>query len=270
MNMIRNILALVCLGILINARAQEKILPVAQEMPTLQVCANVTDFGERRTCTDAQIEELLAKYLEYPEEAMDAGVDGFVVVRFIIDEKGRADEYTVDDDPGYGMAEAAIKAVKKFGKWVPGRNMGTPVKVRMSVPVRFKSIQQHEPEPITRPDVLVIAEHMPRYQGCDLVDEVEAKNCTFQSIAMYMRQNLVYPEEAKKQKVAGTVVVKFVVDETGMIKNVMVEDGIGAGCDEEAVRLVKAMPQWTPGMQDGKPVKVELKLPFQFMPSEKE
>jgi protein TonB len=54
------------------------------------------------------------------------------------------------------------------------------------------------------------------------------------------------------------------------VTNPVIEKGIGAGCDEEALRLVSAMPQWTPGMQDGKPVKVSMKLPFQFIPTEKE
>jgi protein TonB len=66
------------------------------------------------------------------------------------------------------------------------------------------------------------------------------------------------------------VIVKFIIDETGKVTNPVIEKGIGAGCDEEALRLVSAMPQWTPGMQDGKPVKVSMKLPFQFIPTEKE
>ncbi len=248
----------------------EKIYPVAQEMPTLEACAKITDFTERRTCTDDKIEALLAEHLEYPEVAKVAGVDGFVIVRFVVDEKGKAMNHTVDEDPGYGMGEAALKAVKKFGKWVPGKNRGVAVKVRMTIPVKFKMPQEvNDPAPVVL-DVYDVAERMPRYQGCDVTDDAEARNCTYQSLSKYMRANLVYPEEAGKQNIEGTVVVKFIVNETGMVSDIEVEEGIGGGCDEEAIRLVKTMPLWTPGMQAGKPVKVRLKLPFQFAATKKD
>ena len=62
----------------------------------------------------------------------------------------------------------------------------------------------------------------------------------------------------------GIVVVTFVVDEKGNINNVQVLRGIGGGCDEEAVRLVKNSGVWTPGKIDGKAVSVQLRLPVQF------
>lgn len=259
------------LGLVISVFSQEaRILPVAQEMPTLEACAKITDFAERRTCTDAQIEASLAEHLEYPDAAKQAGVDGFVIVRFVVDEKGKAIDYAVDEDPGYGMGEAAIKAVKKLGKWVPGRNRGETVKVRMTVPVKFKMPTVKTKETPVMPDVHDFVEQMPRYQGCEGTDDAAARNCTHQSIAKYIRANLKYPEVAQKQNVSGAVIVTFIITETGMITDPKVEESLGAGCDEEAIRLVKAMPQWTPGVQDGKPVKVRMKLPFQFVPTANE
>lgn len=249
----------------------EKILPVAQEMPTLEACARISDHSERRNCTDETIDALLEEHLEYPEAARMAGVEGFVIVRVVIDEKGKAVEYTVDEDPGYGMGEAAIKAIKKFGKWVPARNMGKAVKVRLTIPVKFAMPDQPEENKVVSvPDVYEMAEKMPRFQGCDVADETEARICTHQQVAQYMRTQLVYPEEAKKQKVSGTVIVSFVVDEIGAVQDAKVERGIGSGCDEEALRIVQSMPQWIPGMQGGKAVKVRQNIPFQFLPTEKE
>jgi protein TonB len=59
-------------------------------------------------------------------------------------------------------------------------------------------------------------------------------------------------------------VVKFVVNEDGHISEVQVVRGIGGGCDEEAKRVVQAMPAWKPGKQNGKAVKVYFTLPIQF------
>ncbi len=80
----------------------------------------------------------------------------------------------------------------------------------------------------------------------------------------YVAHNLRYPAPAQKAKVQGTVFVKFVVSASGAVSGVRVQKGIGAGCDEEAVRVVSQMPKWTPARQYGKPVPVEYVLPVQF------
>ena len=73
-----------------------------------------------------------------------------------------------------------------------------------------------------------------------------------------------YPEQAREANVQGRVLVQFVVNEDGSISNITIEHGIGAGCDEEAARVVKAMPKWKPGKQNGVAVKVYYKLPIKF------
>ncbi|MFA6150494.1 MAG: energy transducer TonB [Chitinophagaceae bacterium] len=80
----------------------------------------------------------------------------------------------------------------------------------------------------------------------------------------YLKENLKYPEEALDEERQGKVYVKFVVDENGDIKNAMSVRPIGYGMDEEAVRVVESMPQWKPGKQNGKAVKVYFQLPIMF------
>jgi protein TonB len=73
-----------------------------------------------------------------------------------------------------------------------------------------------------------------------------------------------YPEEAKELGVQGKVFVTFVVEVDGSITDVKVLRGIGSGCDDEAVRVVKSMPKWVPGKQRGVPVRVQFNLPINF------
>jgi protein TonB len=81
----------------------------------------------------------------------------------------------------------------------------------------------------------------------------------------FIRDNLNYPEEAVKQKLEGKVYVKFYVDTDGSVKEpVVLKDGVGGGCAEEAIRIVNSMPKWNPGFQKGKPVKVYFTLPLSF------
>ncbi len=84
------------------------------------------------------------------------------------------------------------------------------------------------------------------------------------NIMEYMTRNLRYPDRARDGGVEGRVVVEFVVNEDGSISNAKVIRGIGAGCDEEALRVIYAMPRWKPGLQAGKPVKVYYTLPVKY------
>jgi TonB family protein len=81
----------------------------------------------------------------------------------------------------------------------------------------------------------------------------------------YFKENVHYPELARKNHVAGKVYVKFVVNTDGTISDCTVLKGIGSGCDEEAVRVITNMPAWQPGTQNGRPVKVRYNQAISFM-----
>ena len=84
------------------------------------------------------------------------------------------------------------------------------------------------------------------------------------ALSKFIHENIKYPREAIKNKISGTVYVQFVVEKDGSISDVKVVRGIGGGCDEEAVRVVKSMPKWEPGKQRGVPVRVYFTLPIEF------
>lgn len=80
----------------------------------------------------------------------------------------------------------------------------------------------------------------------------------------YLSQNIHYPDSARNADIQGRVTIKFVINEDGSISDAQLLRGIGGGCDEEALRVVKAMPRWKPGKQQGKPVRVYFTLPITF------
>lgn len=83
-------------------------------------------------------------------------------------------------------------------------------------------------------------------------------------LVKYLSKKLRYPAPAQSAGVEGIVVVSFVVDRNGEINDVKVLKGLGFGTDEEAVRVVKSMPNWNPGRQNGQPVAVRYTLPIKF------
>ncbi len=80
----------------------------------------------------------------------------------------------------------------------------------------------------------------------------------------FLGNNIKYPASAQRANVAGRVFVKFVVEKDGSIGNVEVLKGIGFGCDEEAIRVIKSMPKWNPGRQNGKNVRVFYNMPVVY------
>jgi TonB family protein len=85
----------------------------------------------------------------------------------------------------------------------------------------------------------------------------------------YLVNQIEYPRRAADQGVAGKVFVEFVVDKSGAVVNAQVLKGIGSGCDEEALRVVSSLPDWTPGKLEGEPVNVKMVLPITFALAEK-
>ena len=85
-----------------------------------------------------------------------------------------------------------------------------------------------------------------------------------EALIKYLSENIKYPEQAKKDKIQGRVYISFVVEKDGSVADAKVLRGIGGGCDEEALRVVNAMPKWTPGKMRNTPVRVQFNLPVAF------
>lgn len=88
------------------------------------------------------------------------------------------------------------------------------------------------------------------------------------SLYHFLAANIHYPEQAKKDGIQGRVFVRFTVEADGSVADAKVMRGIGGGCDEEALRVVQAMPRWKPGTKDGHPVRVQYNLPINFILNE--
>lgn len=80
----------------------------------------------------------------------------------------------------------------------------------------------------------------------------------------FVGEKMKYPAQARRMGVEGRVFVEFVVNRDGSIVDVKAIKGIGAGCDEEAVRVVQSAPAWKPGKQRGKPVRQKMVIPIIF------
>jgi protein TonB len=97
-----------------------------------------------------------------------------------------------------------------------------------------------------------------------VVEETAAPKGGMQAFYDFVGKKLKYPAQARRMGTEGKVFVQFVINKDGTISDVVAIKGIGAGCDEEAVRIIQTSPPWTPGKQRGKPVKQRMVLPITF------
>lgn len=101
-------------------------------------------------------------------------------------------------------------------------------------------------------EVYTVVEQSPSFPGGD------------EGRITFLQENINYPKKAKKKGIQGTVYVTFVIEKDGSITDVRLLRGIGGGCDEEVIRVVKKMPKWNPGKQRGKHVRVQFNMPVKF------
>ena len=124
--------------------------------------------------------------------------------------------------------------------------------VNQEVKEETKVVVQQREEEVEEEQVFTIVEDMPTFPG----GEAE--------LFKYLGKTIKYPQMAQDASISGVVYVTFVVGKDGKISDAKVLRGIGGGCDEEALRVVRAMPTWKPGKQRGKPVTVQYNLPIRF------
>ncbi len=86
-----------------------------------------------------------------------------------------------------------------------------------------------------------------------------------QELINYISQNIKYPEEAVKNEVQGIVYVRFVISKSGKVSEIEIHRGVNPDLDNEALRVVKMLPDWIPGMQANKPVKCSNIIPIKFL-----
>jgi len=100
--------------------------------------------------------------------------------------------------------------------------------------------------------VFSVVENLPEFPG------------GMEALFKHIQEKISYPDSARLLGIQGTVYVSFVVKKSGTVDNAYILRGIGGGCDEEALKVVKSMPDWIPGEQKGKPVNVQMALPIKF------
>ena len=220
-------------------------------------------YGNTRMMKDFVREEMV-----YPEKAQADGTEGTVVVAFMVHRDGKATNYKVKQSLTAETDAEAIR-ISRLILWYPATDIGIPVDYEHTLEFKFdlKKYQNMVKSrgydrfdypylPVDTSNVVVPmldADRIPK-------PVYSSKDYNFSSINA---NNLVYPEAAFKQNVSGAVKLKFVVEPSGRISNIITEKEVGGGCTEEAIRVVKLL-RWNPGLLNDKAVRTWMCLEITF------
>ena len=123
----------------------------------------------------------------------------------------------------------------------------------------IRSVRYKSPMPLENNDEpLMVVDEQPEFPGGTM------------ALLQYLAQNLKYPVDARQNNIQGRVMISFVVDKTGNIKDAEIVKSVYPSLDAEALRVINAMPAWTPGKHNGKEVNVKYTVPVNFRYSEKD
>lgn len=211
---------------------------------------------------------------QYPQAAIDAGAQGTIRVRFVVEKDGSLSDIKAVQDIGHGTGEAAVNVLKKSPKWSPAIQNGRKVRFAFEMPIRINLVSRDR----VLDDTQDIAKDTIRGKsgGQLRLDDNEKKETFSQAeiqpeppgglvaYRKWVADNYKYPKAAIDAEVKGTVTVTFVVEKDGALSDIKAARDLGHGTGEAAVEVLKTSKKWSPGIQNGKPVRVAYALPIRL------
>ncbi len=220
-----------------------------------------------------ELKEFIKGEMVYPEKALKEKTEGTVELSFVVNKDGSVSDLKIVRSVSPEIDNEALRIFKKI-LWEPATRIGEPVNYVYSFEIKF-DIKKYKKmckargytelsypfEPVDKSDRIYTLQEVTRTPS----PVFSSRDCNFST---FIANNLKYPEAAFKQAVSGVVKLRFVVEPTGRISNIVAEKTVGAGCTEEAIRVVKLL-RWNPGVLNTKAVRTFMTIEIAFNVAEK-
>ncbi len=191
--------------------------------------------------------EWVTEQVKYPPEATAKNAEGYVSVSFTVEMDGTLTNLKSVSPKDPLLTNEVIRAIGTSPKWDRPKNSGINEPFNLIVTVGFKL-----PDQIVKQLPYVVVQDMPVYPGGEA------------ALLTFIADNIIYPEAAKADTIQGRVIVRFIVNTEGNTEGIDILKGVHPLLDAEAVRVVKKITGFKPGMQDGKAVNVWYMVPINF------
>ncbi|OFY87365.1 MAG: hypothetical protein A3F72_03960 [Bacteroidetes bacterium RIFCSPLOWO2_12_FULL_35_15] len=214
----------------------------------------------------AEFKRVFEQELIYPESSLKKKIGGKVVFTFSI---MKDSSVTNIDASESGAPDINLEAMRLFKlyQWVPAIKEGKYTNSNWSVTFDFDPEKYPK---ICKQRGFTTFKYLPKteidksgviYTNPDQIPMYQKGNFALQD---FIKENLEYPRQAQLSNIQGKVVVRFVVEPSGLVTNIGIDKSLGGGCDQEALRIIE-MIKWYPGMNNEKLVRVQMTYPIYFV-----
>ena len=256
---------------------QEEHLEFGDAEPVFMVVEEMPEFPGG----NAELMKFLAKNIKYPAEAQQKGEQGRVMVQFVVGKDGKLSDIKIMRSISPTLDAEAVRVIKAMPTWKPGRQRGMAVDCKYNIPIYFRLQGSKGDDKPVASDIQVVSVTKANNENSKPIPTDPVKDSNGEEVFMvvekmpefpggtaelmkFLQQNIKYPEQARKDSIQGRVIVQFTIKKTGEVSNTTVIRSVSPELDAEAIRVINAMPLWTPGEQKGEPVNVKFTLPIQF------
>jgi len=212
--------------------------------------------------------EFIKEEMVYPGQALKNNVEGEVEIVFLVNADGSATDYKVSKSVSEELDLEAMRICRKI-LWYPAREVGLAIPYKHKFTIKFnirkyqKLVKNRGYDQIEYPfEPFDTSGKIYRFAKVDKIP-MPVFTDPKQNFSKFIGSNLEYPEAAFKQNVSGSVKLKFVIETSGRISNIVVDRALGGGCTEEAIRVVRLL-RWNPAIFNDMAVRSWMSLEITF------
>lgn len=239
------------------------IYQIVEQMPRFPICEILdTTVEVKKRCAEEAFLAFMYENIRYPIEAMQQNLEGTVVVSFVVEKSGHISQPGIVKDIGGGCAAEALRVVegmREMGmRWVPGMREGDTVRVKLSIPLRFR-IEEPLPYTLINGDTI--------YTNIDTFPQFISER----TLQDYFLEKLDYPEEWKDSCKAGILEAQVLIRKDGSVKVMEIIDMNELGYsfwDKAITACVSTYGSWKPARFEGQNVPYAINISVPFIPNE--
>lgn len=220
-----------------------------------------SDFA-KEACAKKAIIAYISDNLKVSEKVKQREISGLAVISFIVEKDSTVSNLRFIRSFDADVDSAIVRMFEEMPKWIPGRHLNKPERVSLKVPIRYTNVPQWLIDSFQY-SIFTTVDDKPRFNTCDN-EKDKSTECTDAAIKDFISQNIEYPEKLLKNKVGGRCVVKFVVEKDGTLSNFSIIQRTYIELNEEALRVVKQLPNFQPAIYRGVPVRNEMEVVIDF------
>lgn len=217
----------------------------------------------------SEFKRVFEQELIYPADPLKKNIGGKVNIRFTIMKDSSVTNVKAVTSGNAALDAEALRLFSLY-QWVPAIKDGQYVSTNWSVVFDFEPSKYAK---ICKARGFTKFKYLPKmsidstgtlYKYVDQIPMYQKGTFALQD---FIKENLEYPRQAQISNIQGTVILRFVVEPSGLVTNIGVQKSVGGGCDQEAERVLQ-MIKWYPGKKDGKLVRTQMTYPFYFILNE--